>query len=108
MLRKKYPSDLTDEQWELIKEFIEKECPYQRGPKVTLDDYREIINAIYYINKTGVQWAYLPHDFPPFTTVNYHYMKFVKNNLFERLNDHLREAARVASELKKTPSQVLE
>jgi len=43
-----------------------------------------------------------PHDFPPFTTVNYHYMKFVRNNLFERLNEHLREAARVASELKKT------
>jgi len=43
MLRKKYPSDLTDEQWEVIKEFIEKECLYQGGPKTALDEYREII-----------------------------------------------------------------
>jgi putative transposase len=58
-------------------------------------------HAIYYINKTGVQWAYLPHDFPPYTTVNYHYIKFVKSGLFERINDHLREVARETSTLKK-------
>ncbi len=106
MLRKKYPSDLTDAQWELVKELIEKECPYQGGPRIALEEYREILNAIYYLNKTGVQWAYLPHDFPPYTTVNYHYMKFVKNGLFEKINDHLREVARVTSELKKTLNRV--
>jgi hypothetical protein len=47
MLRKKYPSDLTDTQWELIEKLIEKECPYQGGPKVTLferinDHLREV------------------------------------------------------------------
>jgi hypothetical protein len=47
-----------------------------------------------------------PHDFPPYTTVNYHYMKFVKNGLFERINDHLREGARETSALKKMPLQV--
>jgi len=45
MLRKKYPSDLTDTQWELIEKLIEKECPYQGGPKVTLDEYREILGV---------------------------------------------------------------
>jgi transposase len=90
----------------LIQELIEKECPYQGGAKIKLEEYREILNAIYYINKTGVQWAYLPHDFPPYTTVNYHYMKFVKSGLFERINDHLREVARETSALKKMPRQV--
>jgi hypothetical protein len=45
MLRKKYPSDLTDTQWELIEKLIEKECSYQGGPKVTLDEYREILGV---------------------------------------------------------------
>jgi len=45
MLRKKYPSDLTDTQWELIEKRIEKEGPYQGGPKVTLDEYREILGV---------------------------------------------------------------
>jgi hypothetical protein len=40
MLRKKYLSDLTDSQWELIKELIEKECPYQGGPKIKLEEYK--------------------------------------------------------------------
>jgi putative transposase len=42
-----------------------------------------------------------PHYFPPYTTVNYHYIKFVKSGLFERINDHLREVARETSTLKK-------
>ena len=45
MLRKKYPSDLTDTQWELIEKRIEKEGPYQGGPKVTLDEYKEILGV---------------------------------------------------------------
>jgi len=47
MLRKKYPSDLTDTQWELIEKLIEieKEGPYQGGPKVTLDEYKEILGV---------------------------------------------------------------
>jgi hypothetical protein len=45
MLRKKYPSDLTDTQWELIEKLIEKECPYQGGTKVTLDEYKEILGV---------------------------------------------------------------
>jgi len=47
-----------------------------------------------------------PHDFPPYTTVNYHYIKFVKSGFFERINDHLRAVARETSTLKKTPLQV--
>jgi len=76
MNRKKYPSDMNDDEWELIKPILEKELSYTKGPKVTMEGYREILNAIFYIAKTGVQWQYLPHDFPPPTTVNYHYLKF--------------------------------
>ncbi|MBK8508718.1 MAG: transposase [Candidatus Competibacteraceae bacterium] len=47
-----------------------------------------------YLNKTGCQWAYLPHDFPPRTTVNYHYMKWMTSGLFERVNTQIRREVR--------------
>ena len=72
MTRKRYPSDLTEDQWEMIKSIVLENNPYTKGPKVSLESYREIINAIFYINKTGAPWDYLPRDFPPKTTVHTH------------------------------------
>jgi|WetSurMetagenome_2_1015567.scaffolds.fasta_scaffold50246_3 hypothetical protein len=45
MLRKKYPSDLTDTQWKLVKKLIEKECPYQGGSRIKLEEYRKILGS---------------------------------------------------------------
>ena len=101
MTRKRYPSDLTDDQWEMIKSIVLENNPYTKGPKVSLESYREIINAIFYINKTGAPWDYLPRDFPPKTTVHTHYMNFCENGTFEKINDTLREEARARSRSKK-------
>ena len=67
MVRRSYPTDLSDQEWKIIKEILEREEPYTTGrpPEV---DLREIWNAIFYINKTGCQWQYLP---PRFSTTNY-------------------------------------
>ena len=108
MQRKRYPSDMTDTEWRIVLPLIEKECPYISGPKVTLDKYREILNCIFYICKTGVQWEYLPHDFPPPTAVNYHYLIFSRNGLLEKINDSVRSIARTNINIKKTKSQVAE
>jgi len=66
MARKPYPSDLTDEQWELIKLVIPPAKPGGRPRKVSM---REVTNAILYLNRSGCQWDMLAHDLPPKSTV---------------------------------------
>ena len=89
MTDKKYPSDLTDEEWEVVKMILLKEEGRSMGRPREVD-LRRVWDAISYINKTGCQWGYLPHDFPPPTTVSYHYQKRVKSGLFERINREIR------------------
>ena len=66
---KRYPSDLTDEEWEIIKPILEKLDHHQTGRPRTVD-LREVVNAIFYLNKTGCPWRYLPKDFPHYCTVS--------------------------------------
>jgi putative transposase len=66
----RYPSDLTDEECKLLEPVFEEVEPYTAGrPRTT--DLREIVNAIFYLNKTGCQWRYLPKDFPNYKWVSY-------------------------------------
>jgi putative transposase len=66
----RYPSDVTDEEWELIKPQI---APAKRGGRKREVNEREIVNAIMYVLSTGCQWRALPKDFPPKSTV-WHYL----------------------------------
>ena len=93
MTDKKYPSDLTDEEWEIIKVILLKEEGRSMGRPREVD-LRRVWDAISYINKTGCQWEYLPHDFPPPTTVNYHYQKWLKSGIFEQVNQEVRRMLR--------------
>ena len=98
-----YPSDVTDEEWEIIQEILEKENPYTRGrPRNT--SLRRITNAIFYLNKTGCQWGYLPKDFPPKSTVFYHYSQWKRKGLFEKINTQIRENLREQLGRNKEPS----
>jgi transposase len=63
----RYPSDLTDEEWALIAPLIPLAKP--GGNKRTVNE-REIVNGLMYILSTGCQWAALPKDLPPRSTVN--------------------------------------
>jgi putative transposase len=93
MARRSYPTDLSDQEWEIIKRILEREEPYTTG-RHTEVELREVWNAIFYINKTGCQWQYLPHDFPPPTTVNYHYLKWMRTGIYQKVNDELRQQLR--------------
>ena len=62
MDRKAYPSDLNVAEWALMAPFIPEADPVGRPREV---DMREILNAIFYVLKSGIQWDMLPHDFPP-------------------------------------------
>lgn len=92
LARKSYTSDLTDEQWALIAPFIPVNTGRGRRQTIPL---REIVNALFYLNANGCTWADLPHDFPPPTSVSYHYTKWIKNGTWRHINDALREAVRV-------------
>ena len=67
----KYNSDLTESQWELVKNLI----PIGFNSKI---DRRELINAVFYIVKTGCQWRQLPKDFPNWKTVYSFFMRMQK------------------------------
>ena len=82
---KRYPSDLTDEEWQLLEPLIEEAEPYTTGRPRT-HELREIINAIFYLNKTGCPWRYLPKDFPSYKLVSYYYHKWVDNNTWAKIN----------------------
>ncbi len=62
---------ITDEEWEIIKPILEQADPYTTGRPRTVD-LREVVNAIFYLNKTGCQWRYLPKCFPSYTLVSYY------------------------------------
>ena len=81
-MRKKYETDLTDEQWEVIK-------PLFVNMRKRKWDKRELVNAVLYLVKTGCQWRNLPHDFPPVFTVHSFYRRARLNGLWNRILEHL-------------------
>ena len=89
----RYPSDLSDEEWEILQPIFDELDPYTTGrPRTT--DLREILNAIFYLNKTGCPWRYLPKDFPSYKVVNYHNNKWTDNRMLEKVNAALRRCFR--------------
>lgn len=101
MKRKPYPTDVSDEQWALIEPLLPKP---KRGGRPATVSRREIVNAIFYLNRGGQPWRLLPHDFPPWSTV-YHYFRLWRlDGTWERLHNALREYVRVAAGREPTPS----
>jgi len=97
--RPRYPSDISDARWALIEPVLSAwqaerlaRSPVPVQPKYPL---REVWNALLYLNRTGVQWQYLPHDFPHFRTVNACYNAWRDEGIFERLNAGMTRLARV-------------
>lgn len=103
MSRKDYPSDLTDEQWQIIRWLLPKRS--KRGRKPT--DRRQVINAILYVNRTGCQWRALPHDFPPWKTVYNTFWKWRQDGVWQRIHDTLRERVRQSEGKTKTPTAAI-
>ena len=87
-----YPSDLTNEEWEYIEPYLRS--PNKRGrPKIyTL---RHVLDAVFYVLRSGCAWRMLPRDFPPWRVVYYWFRKWRINGTWERLNAALREQLRL-------------
>jgi transposase len=69
----RYPSDLTDEEWELVEGLIP---PGKRGGRRREVDVREVLNGLMYILSTGCQWRYIPKDLPPRSTLNWYFQRW--------------------------------
>jgi transposase len=80
---KRYPSDLTDEEWERIAPLLPKPAKKGRKPEV---DLREVLNAIRYMARSGGGWRMLPRDFPPWQTVYWWFRRFVRMLLFRTIH----------------------
>lgn len=96
--RRPYRSDLSDARWALIEPVMSAwravRAEAGLGLSEPAHDLREIVNAILYVNRTGIAWEYLPHDFPPYKTVFDYYAKWEKDGTTQALHDLLRGKAR--------------
>src|SRR4051812_19971636 len=89
--RQSYPSDLSDAQWEWIEPFVRGNSV---GPQPVVHARREVLNAILYVSRTGVQWRYLPHDFPDWQSVYSYFRQWKKDGTLKLLHDTLRGKVR--------------
>jgi len=99
----RYPSDLSDEEWSIVEPILEKANPYTRGRRRKVD-LREVLNAIFYLNKTGCQWRYLPKCFPSYTLVSYYYHRWLDNQTLEKINTEIRQQLRTEEGPNENPS----
>src|SRR5947199_5856201 len=88
----KYPSDVTDEQWALVRDLIP---PDPRGrPRKTAR--RDLVESVFYVLRTGCQWRYLPKDFPPKSTAWRYFDEWRHNGTLDTIHDRLRKKVRTA------------
>lgn len=96
----RYPTDLTEKQWELIKHHF-------AGSRKRKYEKRDLINAVLYLVKTGCQWRMLPHDYPPYKTVYSFYRRMRINATWEAIMDDLVKQVRIRAGRNATPSYAI-
>ena len=104
MERRSYPTDLTDAQWEILEPLIPPAKPGGRRRSVNM---REILNAIFYLLRSGCQWRLIPHDFPPWTTVWTYFRNWRNDGTWQTLHDALRDRVRQADGREVSPSATI-
>jgi putative transposase len=102
--RKKYPSDLTDEQWAIVEPLIPPAKQGPRGGHPRTVDMREVLNTILYLNRSGCQWDMLPHDLLPKSTAYDSFAQWRDDGTWAQMVQALREQTRVAAGREPTPS----
>lgn len=101
--RKRYPTDLTDEEWSLI----EPTLPVAKTGRPRKYSQREMFNAIAYVTRTGCSWRMLPHDLPPWQAVYGYFRQMQTRAAWSRLNDKLRRELRLELGREAEPSVVI-
>jgi transposase len=94
-----YPSDLSDARWELVEPVLSAWRTERRGKGLDIGrpcehDLRAILNAIVYVDRTGIPWRYLPHEYPPWQTVYGYFAHWQTDGIFSQLSGLLRRLVR--------------
>src|SRR5918999_4378796 len=100
-MRRRYPTDLTDAEWRCIEPYIRS--PNRRG-RPRIHSLRRVLDAAFYLLRSGCAWRLLPRDFPPWRVVYYWFRKWRIEGTFEPLNAELRERLRELSGRNAQPS----
>jgi transposase len=100
----RYPSDLSEQEWAILEPLIPSAKPGGRPRSV---DMCEVLNAIFYVDRTGCQWRALPHDFPPCSTVWTDFRTWRNDGTWERMQTARREQVRVKQGREPTPSAAI-
>ena len=104
--RKKYPSDLTDEQWAILAPLIPPAKPSTRGGRPRTVNMREVLNTLFYLNRSGCQWDMLPHDLLPKSTVYDYFAQWRDDGTWTKMVQALREQTRLQAGREPTPSAI--
>ncbi|OQY23697.1 MAG: IS5/IS1182 family transposase [Anaerolineaceae bacterium 4572_32.1] len=104
MAREPYDSDLADVEWLLLESLIP---PEKQGGRHRTVDIREVVNAIFYVLRSGCAWRLLPHDFPAWQTVYGYFRDWRRTVVWEQLNTAFWEAVREQEEREAEPSAAI-
>ena len=102
--RKTYVSDLTDAQWAIVEPMIPPAKQGKRGGRPREVNMREVLNTIFYLNRSGCQWELLPHDLLPKSTVYDYFSQWRDDGTWAKIVKAWREHTRVAAGREPTPS----
>ncbi len=91
MERTPYHSDVTDAEWKILEMLMPVTAEKGRPRKY---EWREIMNGIFYVVRSGCQWRQMPHDLPKWWTVYYYFRQWMVNGIWEKINDELRKMVR--------------
>jgi len=95
-----YPSDLTNQEWELIKDHFDT-GNYGNRRKYSR---RALVNAVFYMNKTGCQWRFLPKNYPPWKTVYTFFTRAQRAGIWEKIMQSLVKKSRIQAGKEAAPS----
>src|SRR3712207_5615887 len=100
-MRRPYLTDISDAEWTHLKDHL----PTPKAPgRPRVHTLREILNAIFYLARSGCPWRLLPHDFPPWRTVYHYFRAWRLDGTWERMHAALRQRVRVRAKRNPQPS----
>jgi putative transposase len=102
---RRYTSDMSDNQWRTIQPLLPLARDGQGRP-IELD-MRQVVNAVFYVVRTGCQWENMPKDYPNHNSVYYHYRKWCRDGTWRRVNEALRQQERQQQGRQPEPSAAI-
>lgn len=99
-----YPTSFTDQQWAVLEPLLPAPKTQGRTGRPREYSYRDILNGIFYVLRTGCTWDMMPHDLPPWLTCQHYFSTWKRDGTWQRMHDALREKLRMRAGREATPS----